>query len=149
MEPGMKLSLHKKISLQPDTPSEPAEAKLDAQNRGVVSKSSEEARSSGILKWFRGRYSPGYNLGITICGIVIAEAIAMAVVYFYRSLPYYQQVVLDAAVMTVIIFPLLYFLSSRPLLQHIQQRAQTENILQARLRFIQYAHTHTLAELPG
>ena len=143
----MKLSLDQKIGLQPDTPSKPAEAKLDSQNRGVVPNSSEEARSPTILRWFRGRYSPGYNLAITIGGIVIAEAIAMAVVYFYRSLPYYQQVILDATVMTVIIFPLLYFLSSRPLLQHIQQRAQTENILQARLRLIQFAHTHTLEEL--
>ena len=71
----------------------------------------------------------------------------MIVVYFHRDLPYYQQVLLDAAVMTVIIFPLLYVLSSQPLLQHIQQRVQTESILQARLRLIQFAQTRTLDEL--
>ncbi len=49
--------------------------------------------------------------------------------------------------MTVIIFPLLYFLSFRPLLLHIQQRSQSESILQARLRLVQYANTHTLDEL--
>jgi len=143
----MNLSLHKKISLQPDTPSKLEGAKFDSQDQKTMLKGSEEARSSRILKWFRGRYSPGYNLAITICGIIIAEAMAMAVVYFYRSLPYYQQVILDATVMSVIILPLLYLLSSRPLLQHIQQRAQTENILQARLRLIQFAQTHTLQEL--
>ena len=71
----------------------------------------------------------------------------MIFVYFYRFLPYYQQVLLDAAVMVTIISPLLYLLSTRPLLQQIQQRAQTEQILQVRLTLIQYASTHTLEEL--
>jgi PAS domain S-box-containing protein len=94
------------------------------------------------------RGSPRYTLLVTIAGIAVAEVIAMIIVYFFRtSLHYYQQIILDAAVMTVIIFPLLYFLSTRPLLRHIQQQTQTENILQARLRLIRYAHSHTLDEL--
>jgi signal transduction histidine kinase len=92
-------------------------------------------------------YSPGFILLITIVGIALAETIAMAVIYFFRYLPYYQQVLLDAAVMTVIIFPLLYFLSFRPLLQHVQQRYQVERILQTRLQLIQFSNTHTLNEL--
>ena len=107
----------------------------------------ERPHTARALKWIRDLYSPGYNLIVTIGGIAIAESIAMIIVYFYRFLPYYQQVLMDAAVMTMIIAPLLYFLSSRPLLQHIQQRIQTEKILQARLRLIQYANSHTLEEL--
>src|SRR5512145_2805279 len=98
-------------------------------------------------KTSQGKQSPLYSLVVLIVGIAVAEVIAMIVVYFYRDLPYYQQVFLDAAVMTVIIFPLLYFLTTRPLLRHIQQQTQTENILQARLRLIRYAHSHTLDEL--
>jgi len=49
--------------------------------------------------------------------------------------------------MTVIIFPLLYFLSFKPILEHIKQRYQVERILQSRLRIIQYANTHSLDEI--
>jgi PAS domain S-box-containing protein len=86
-------------------------------------------------------------LAIIITGISIAETIAMIVVYFYRFLPYPQQVLLDALVMVIIISPLLYLLSTKPLLQQIKQRAQTERLLQARLTLIQYAGTHVLNEL--
>ena len=95
----------------------------------------------------QGRYSPIYVFMITIIGIAIAEIIAMVVVYFERHLPYYQQVAIDATVMTVIIFPILYFLSFRPILQHIKQRYQVEQILKSRLRIVQFANTHTLDEI--
>lgn len=91
--------------------------------------------------------SPGYILAITIGGIALAEVIAMIVVYYLRYLPYYQQVLLDAFVMTVIIFPLLYTLSFQPLLQQLQHRSKSESILQARLRLMQYSADHTLDEL--
>ena len=104
-------------------------------------------KSANYINRMLGRYSPGHNLIIAISGIALAEIFAMIFVYFYQSLPYYQQVLIDASIMMVIISPLLYFQSTRPLLQHIQQRTQTENILQARLRLIQYANTHTLDEL--
>ena len=99
------------------------------------------------LKKIQGRYSPASILLITIFGIAMAEILAMIVVYYFRYLPYYQQIFLDAAFMTVIIFPLLYVLSFRPLLLHIQQRYRVERIIQARLRLIQFANTHTLKEL--
>ena len=86
-------------------------------------------------------------LAIIIAGISIAETIAMMVVYSYRFLPYHQQVLLDALVMVIIISPMLYLLSTKPLLQQIRQRAQTERVLQARLALIQYAATHILDEL--
>ena len=86
-------------------------------------------------------------LAIIIAGISIAETIAMMVVYSYRFLPYHQQVLLDALVMVIIISPMLYLLSTKPLLQQIKQRAQTERVLQARLALIQYAATHILDEL--
>ena len=72
----------------------------------------------------------------------------MIVVYFANSLVLlYRQVFLDTVIMTVIIFPLLYFLSFKPLLLQIQQRQQSESIIQARLRLMQFANSHTLDEL--
>jgi PAS domain S-box-containing protein len=99
------------------------------------------------LEKIQGKYSPAAILLITLTGIAVAEIIAMIVVYFQRQLPYYQQVLIDAGVMTAIIFPLLYYLSFRPILQHIQQRYQVEQVLQSRLRIIQYANSHTLDEI--
>lgn len=104
-------------------------------------------RQDQDLKRIEGRYSPWSVLLITVLGIAVAEIIAMLVVYFHRERPYYQQVVIDAVVMTVIVFPILYFLSFRPILRHIQQRFQVEQVLQARLRIIQYANIHTLNEI--
>jgi PAS domain S-box-containing protein len=88
------------------------------------------------LFWIQGRYSPRRILAITIGGIVLAEVIAMMVVYFVRDWLYVQQVILDASIMAVIIFPILYFLSFRPLLLHIHQRSQAEKELrQSEVKF--------------
>lgn len=102
---------------------------------------------SNGLRQIPGKFSPGRILAITIGGIAIAELIAMIVVYYYRFLPYYLQIFLDAAIMLVIIFPLLYIFTFRPLLLNIQQRDQAESIIQSRLRLMQFADTHTLDEL--
>ena len=58
------------------------------------------------LKKIQGRFSPGFIFLLTIIGIAVAEIIAMIVVYFQRDLPYPEQVLIDATVMTVIIFPI-------------------------------------------
>ena len=96
---------------------------------------------------FRKLYSPVRTLALTIGGIILAEILAMFVVYTFRDFPYIVQVIADAVVMVVTIFPLLYFFTFKPLLLHFQQRVQSERILQIRLRLMQYANTHTLAEL--
>jgi len=99
------------------------------------------------LPWFQGLFSPGRILGITVGGIVLAEVIAMIVIYYVRDWPYFQQVLLDVSIMTVIIFPLLYSLLFKPLLLQIQYQGQSERISQARLRLMQFANNHTLDEL--
>ena len=104
-------------------------------------------QTANVLKWIQGRFSPGGILAITVGGIILGEVIAMIVVYYFRDWPYNQQVFLDAAIMTVIIFPVLYILSFKPLLQHIQQQHQSESILQSRLRMMQFANAHPLDEL--
>jgi PAS domain S-box-containing protein len=96
---------------------------------------------------FPAQRSPIWLFFVTISAIFIAEVIAMNVVAALPPLPYYQVILIDAGIMLLLIFPVLYLLSTRPLLRHIQQRVRTETILETRLRFIQYSHTHTLDEL--
>ena len=107
----------------------------------------DTSQQTDELKRIQGRFSPVSILLITVMGIAVAEIIAMVVVYFNLERPYYQQVGIDALVMTIIVFPILYFLSFRPILQHIQQRHRVERVLQARLRIIQFANSHTLNEI--
>ena len=95
----------------------------------------------------RRRSSPLGLMIIMIGGIVFAEVIAMLIVYYVRHWSYPNQIILDAAIMAVIIYPILYFLSFKPLLREIQLRYQSERILQARLRLMQYAGEHSLDEL--
>ncbi len=97
--------------------------------RSPDSPSKTESAADGFLR-IQGQFSPRRVLVITIGGIVLAEVIAMLIVYYFRDWPYTQQVVLDTVIMTVIIFPILYYLSFRPLLLHINQRWRAENALQ-------------------
>jgi len=126
----------------------------DEQIQGTLQTLRQATRSSSKLPQdtqfllnLKGRFSPGSILLITLVGIALAEVVAMVVVYYFKGWSYPMQVLLDATVMTVIIFPLLYFLSFRPLLVHIRQRNQADSILQARLHLMQFTSTHTLDEL--
>ena len=123
----------------------PITVKLRSDN-GALNAAADAVPFDGF-KSTSDRTSPRSILFIMVIGIAMAETIAMIVIYFFKYLPYYQQVFLDAAIMTVIIFPLLYYLSFRPLLMHVQQRYQVERILQTRLELIQFSNTHTLNEL--
>jgi len=76
-----------------------------------------------------GRFSPLRFLIITIGGIFLAEVIAMTLLLNFRHLPYYLQTLLDASIMIVMIFPVVYFLSLRPLIQHIEKQQETEKAL--------------------
>ena len=136
----MNIEYRKKIS---DEHNQGESQYLKPTNRNI----SNILHATNELLRIRGRFSPGRILAITIGGIALAEVFSMIVVYYVRDWPYYQQVLFDAAVMTAIIFPLLYFLSFKPLLLQIQQRYQSESIIQARLRLMQFANTHTLDEL--
>lgn len=92
-------------------------------------------------------YSPIRIMLFTIAGIILAEIIAMYFIFFYRSWPYYLQTLMDATIMTIIIFPLLYQYTFKPLLQHVEERNRFDNIIKTRLHLIQHADTHTEDEL--
>ncbi len=65
-----------------------------------------------------------------IGGIALAEVVAMVVIYFFTDLPYYLETLLDAAIMVVLITPIVYLFSLRPLLRQIEKRKQSEDRLQ-------------------
>lgn len=63
-------------------------------------------------------------------GVFLAEVIAMsAVQQFGPSLTVWQEILIDAVVMTILVIPVVYFLSFRPLLAHIDQRQAAEEQL--------------------
>ncbi len=72
------------------------------------------------------RFSPLRLFIIIIASIFFAEIIAMAVVYFIPLLPYQLLTLIDAGLMVVLIFPVLYRFSFRPLIQHIEEIQRTE-----------------------
>lgn len=95
----------------------------DEINRGVDV--SQAADPGDIQRTF----SPGRFLIITIGGIFLAEVVAMIVVYGFPSMPYYLQILVDASVMAVLIFPLVYYIALKPLLFSIEKHQRLENAL--------------------
>lgn len=66
---------------------------------------------------------------IIIAGIFVAEVIAMIVIYLLSPNPYWVETLLDATIMTVLIFPILYTFSYRPLLLEVNERRRSEALL--------------------
>jgi PAS domain S-box-containing protein len=65
--------------------------------------------------------TPWRLFAVMIAGIFFAEIVAMIVVYFLQWLPYPVTTLVDATIMVILIYPLLYTTSFRPLLQHIEE----------------------------
>ena len=74
-------------------------------------------------------FSPFRFLLTTIAAVFLAEVFAMNVLIPFQTLPYSTQTLLDAVIMVVLISPVLYFLSFRPLLVHIKRRRRAEQQL--------------------
>jgi PAS domain S-box-containing protein len=76
------------------------------------------------------KYAPPLRIFmITIVGIFVAEIIAMIAVYYLEPRPYWFETLLDATIMTVMIFPIVYFFSFRPLLTQITERKRSEELI--------------------
>jgi len=76
-------------------------------------------------------FSPWRFLMVTIGGIFLAEVAAMFILLKFRTWPYMHQTLLDATIMVLMIFPLIYYFSLRPLLIQIKKRQQAEKDLKA------------------
>jgi PAS domain S-box-containing protein len=86
-----------------------------------------------------GQLSPWRLFIIIISSIFFAEVFAMLVVYILRSHSYLATTLIDAGMMVVLIFPILYWFSFRPSIRQIEKLQDAETKLEserARLRSI-------------
>ena len=86
-----------------------------------------------------GYVSPWRLFLIIIASVFIAEIAAMVLVYFLEPIPYYLITLIDAGIMVILICPILYLFSFRPLIQYVESLRQSEqkvNLEQSRLQSI-------------
>lgn len=77
-----------------------------------------------------GLFSPLRHFIIMITAIFMAEILAMVLVYrIPPGIPYVLTTIIDAGIMVMLIFPVLYLLSVRPLMQHIAKLERVERAL--------------------
>lgn len=88
-------------------------------------------RPDGLLTQNRLNLKPVHMLAITIVGIFLAEVVAMSIIPSLAEMDYVWLVLVDALIMTIIVFPVLYFLSFKPLLAYLRQSELAVAELQA------------------
>jgi hypothetical protein len=69
---------------------------------------------------------PGYLLLSTVGTIFLLEALVMLLLIYSPPINSYQEMFIDASLLSLIIFPVLYFLIFRPLRIHIDLRRKAE-----------------------
>ena len=83
-------------------------------------------------------HRPDRLLLTTVGTIFVSEALVMLALKYLPHLTYFQEALIDATLLSLIIFPSLYFLVFKPLQLHISQRLRAEaekDHLIAELRF--------------
>jgi hypothetical protein len=91
---------------------------------------------------------PRYLLLLIVLIIFISEALVMLVLDYLHSLTPYQEMLLDAALLSIITFPSLYILVFRPLRLHISRRRQAEQQKEELIEQLQHA-LHEVTTLQG
>lgn len=81
---------------------------------------------TGLERDRSGHFSPVHLFIITVTGIILAETIASIFVFNLHQFTPLEITLIDISIMILLIFPVLYFFSFRPLLQHIEERKKIE-----------------------
>lgn len=86
-----------------------------------------------------GKYTnPSYLFAVTIIAIFIAELVVMIILSFISLSSTLKEAILDSVLLSILIFPFLYFLVLNPLRYNIEERykleAERENLLKAELK---------------
>ena len=89
----------------------------------------QKVRGASQPPFLQAYHSPWRLLITIVAAIFTAEVIAMFVVRAIQPIPYYQITLIDAGLMTILIFPVLYFFSFRPLLHQMEKSWQAEEKL--------------------
>jgi hypothetical protein len=69
---------------------------------------------------------PGYLLAITILSIFLSEAFVMLILSYLPSTSLFNVALLDATVLSIIVFPMLLLLVLRPMQNYLNQKALME-----------------------
>jgi PAS domain S-box-containing protein len=76
------------------------------------------------------KYLAPKRVFITILGgVFLAEIIAMIIIYWIPPQPYWVETLLDALIMIIIAYPLIYRFSFRDLIKHIAEHKRSEAVL--------------------
>jgi PAS domain S-box-containing protein len=116
-----------KLSGRSDKENHPAVAQTGPGNPSKLQPSGDLAWSSSAIAKLT---SPKRTLIVTSIGIFLAEVAAMVVVYVLRPSSYAVETLLDASIITALVFPLVFFLSFRSLVAHIETGEQREQVLE-------------------
>ncbi|MEE9542563.1 MAG: diguanylate cyclase, partial [Thermodesulfobacteriota bacterium] len=71
-------------------------------------------------------YTPGYFFKSTVILIFMAEVFVMLILPFLPELPFYSEVIIDSALLSIIVIPLLYLLLFKPMANYINERDSAE-----------------------
>jgi PAS domain S-box-containing protein len=113
-----------------------AEKQTSQINNGSGGDSRPVVDPVGVEELSREHFSYLRLLFFLVISVFLAEVAAMIVVYELPPLPYEYVTLIDAGIMTILIFPMLYFLSFQPLIRHLNKRRQAEKAVEAeRQRF--------------
>jgi PAS domain S-box-containing protein len=88
---------------------------------------SNAEKTWNILSKLRPALGPYLRLfGITIGGIFVAELLSMALIAALNISSYIMATLIDASILSLLVFPLLYFSSLLPLLRQVTERQRVE-----------------------
>lgn len=109
----------------------------------------EQKRTIGLgtatyLKTYR---SPFYLLTVTIISIFLAEAVVMMLISSFPPISKFQEAMIDATLLVMLVAPSLYFFVFHPLLLHIGRRQESENKIQDAYEKVHSANTKLEEEI--
>jgi two-component system CheB/CheR fusion protein len=85
----------------------------------------------GRRKAVAGLFSkPGYLFAVTILSIFFSESLVMLFLSKVRTVSFFRLTMLDGSILSVVLFPILYFLVFKPMRTHLDERRKMEASLQ-------------------
>jgi PAS domain S-box-containing protein len=96
----------------------------------------KDEKKSGQHKHIPYSLSPARLLVVVFSLVFIIEALIMIILSSCPGLPSWICTIIDATVLTVLLFPALYFLVFRPLVSYIDERKQAEDALREGEEFL-------------
>ena len=97
----------------------------------------KEEDTSGQSKPIPYTLSPARLVIIIFALVFIIEVLIMISLFSFTGIPRWITAFIDATVLTVLLFPALYFFVFRPIVLHMEEREKAEDTLREREKFLQ------------